>query len=81
MQRNRSCWAVQQPNFEVLGEELGAETQALGRIKSSESEDAVAPLNPINAIENCAGTVLVKPAHLTTEAKWQQTIETNLAIT
>ena len=27
---------------------------------------------------NCAGSLLLKPAHLTTEAEWNQTIEANL---
>lgn len=29
-------------------------------------------------LSNCAGSILPKPAHLTTEAEWKQTIETNL---
>lgn len=41
-------------------------------------EEAVAAFGPIDGIVNCAGSILLKPAHLTTEAEWKQTIETNL---
>lgn len=41
-------------------------------------EPAAAALGPINGIVNCAGSILLKAAHLTTEAEWNQTIETNL---
>ena len=34
--------------------------------------------SPITGIVNCAGSILLKPAHLTSEAEWQQTMETNL---
>lgn len=33
---------------------------------------------PITGIVNCAGSILLKPAHLTTDDEWNQTIETNL---
>lgn len=61
-----------------LGAELGAETLALDAAKADALERAVSALGPINGIVNCAGSILLKPAHLTTEAEWQQTIETNL---
>ena len=61
-----------------LGEELGAKTQALDASKADELEQAVVSFGPINGIVNCAGSILLKPAHMTTEAEWSQTIETNL---
>ena len=61
-----------------LGEELGAQTQVLDASKADALENAVAAFGPINGIVNCAGSILLKPAHLTTEAEWNQTIETNL---
>jgi len=61
-----------------LGEELGAQTQALDASKAEELERAIAAFAPINGIVNCAGSILLKPAHLTTEAEWNHTIETNL---
>lgn len=33
---------------------------------------------PITGIVNCAGSILLKPAHLTTDDEWNHTIETNL---
>lgn len=33
---------------------------------------------PITGIVNCAGSILLKPAHLTSDDEWNQTIETNL---
>ena len=62
----------------LLGEELGSQTQALDASKADELEHAVAAFGPINGIVNCAGSILLKPVHLTTEAEWNQTIQTNL---
>jgi NAD(P)-dependent dehydrogenase (short-subunit alcohol dehydrogenase family) len=62
----------------ALGEELGARTQALDASKADELEQAVMGFGPIDGIVNCAGSILLKPAHLTTEAEWRQTIEANL---
>lgn len=33
---------------------------------------------PITGVVNCAGSILLKPAHLTSDDEWNQTIETNL---
>lgn len=33
---------------------------------------------PVTGAVNCAGSILLKPAHLTTEAEFLQTVETNL---
>jgi NAD(P)-dependent dehydrogenase (short-subunit alcohol dehydrogenase family) len=62
----------------VLGAELGAPTHALDASQADELERAVAAFGRINGIVNCAGSILLKPAHLTTEAEWRQTIEANL---
>lgn len=40
--------------------------------------EASEDLGTINGIVNCVGSVLLKPAHLTTPAEWQETIATNL---
>ncbi len=37
-----------------------------------------AELGDIQGIVNCVGSVLIKPAHITTEAEWHDTIATNL---
>jgi NAD(P)-dependent dehydrogenase (short-subunit alcohol dehydrogenase family) len=62
----------------LLGAELDAQTKTLDASKADELELAVAAFGPIGGIVNCAGSILLKPAHLTTEAEWHQTIETNL---
>jgi len=62
----------------LLGEELGAQTQAVDASGADELEHAVAGFGTIHGIVNCAGSILLKPAHLTTEAEWKRTIETNL---
>lgn len=41
-------------------------------------EAAVQSFGPIDGIVNCAGSILLKPAHITTEAEFQQTLDTNL---
>lgn len=41
-------------------------------------EAAVAAFGPIDGIVNCAGSILLKPAHMTSEAEFQQTLDTNL---
>jgi 3-oxoacyl-[acyl-carrier protein] reductase len=41
-------------------------------------EAAVGSFGAIDGIINCAGSILLKPAHITTEAEFQQTIDTNL---
>ncbi len=41
-------------------------------------EAAVNSFGPIDGIVNCAGSILLKPAHITSEAEFQQTLDTNL---
>ncbi len=41
-------------------------------------EAAVQAFGPVDGIVNCAGSILLKPAHITTEAEFQQTLDTNL---
>jgi NAD(P)-dependent dehydrogenase (short-subunit alcohol dehydrogenase family) len=36
------------------------------------------PLGALTGIVNCAGSLLLKPAHLTTAEEWRQTLDTNL---
>ncbi|MDQ1470214.1 MAG: 3-oxoacyl-[acyl-carrier protein] reductase [Bryobacterales bacterium] len=44
----------------------------------SDPEQLIARISTITGMFNCAGSILLKPAHLTTEAEWMQTIEANL---
>lgn len=43
------------------------------------ADAAAAALGGLDAIANCAGSLLLKPAHLTTTADWQATIAANLS--
>jgi NAD(P)-dependent dehydrogenase (short-subunit alcohol dehydrogenase family) len=62
----------------VLGTELGVQTCPVDAANSDELERAVASFTPVNGIVNCAGSILLKPAHLTAQQEWEQTIRTNL---
>jgi len=42
------------------------------------ADRAVAELGGLDGLANCAGSILIKPAHSTTTADWQATIATNL---
>jgi len=64
--------------LQQLGDELSAETRSIDATDAGELERAVVDFGPINGIVNCAGSLLLKPAHLTTETEWRQTIESNL---
>ena len=61
-----------------LAEELGAPMHVVDASKLEELEVVLATAGPIQGIVNCSGSVLLKPAHLTSAAEFQQTIETNL---
>lgn len=62
----------------ALGAELDAQTRVLDATKPEALEEALSDFGPFHGIVNCAGSILLKPAHLTTEAEWRQTIDTNL---
>lgn len=61
----------------ALANETGAATRVLEASRVTELEAALTD-SAITGIVNCAGSILLKPAHLTSEAEWQQTMETNL---
>ena len=42
------------------------------------ADQAVAALGGLTGITNCAGSLLLKPAHLTTSAEWHATLAANL---
>lgn len=64
--------------LQQLGDELNCETRSIDATDAGELERAVLDFGPIHGIVNCAGSLLLKPAHLTTETEWRQTIESNL---
>ena len=61
-----------------LGKELDAATKTVDASNAAEFEAAVAASGPIQGIVNCAGSVLLKPAHLTSDSDWSETLRTNL---
>jgi NAD(P)-dependent dehydrogenase (short-subunit alcohol dehydrogenase family) len=61
-----------------LAGELDAEMHVVDASKVDELDRLVATLGLIHGIVNCAGSLLLKPAHLTTLAEWNQVIDANL---
>ena len=41
-------------------------------------DQALEKLGTVHGLVNCVGSLLIKPAHLTSEDEWQNTIDTNL---
>ena len=64
--------------LEPLAAELQARSLAVDATKIDELEQAIASFGTIAGLVNCAGSILLKPAHLISEAEWRQTIDTNL---
>jgi len=61
-----------------LGEELGAEVRSVDATNAGELDRVVLECGALHGIVNCAGSLLLKPAHLTTETEWTQTLDSNL---
>lgn len=68
--------------LEALATELG---MPWGTVEATDpdaidgvADRAVAELGGLDGLANCAGSILLKPAHLTSTADWQATIATNL---
>ena len=62
----------------ALGDELSAAFVAVDAANFDALDSAVARFAPIDGIVNCAGSLLLKPAHLTSEREYRDTIETSL---
>ena len=62
----------------ALAQELGASHTVVNAADFDALEAAVTAAGPIDAIVNCAGSLLLKPAHLTTEREYRETIELSL---
>ena len=67
----------------AIGGELG---MPYGAVEASDpdavdacADAAVAALGGLEGIVNCAGSLILKPAHLTTTAEWQATLAANLS--
>ncbi len=65
-----------------LGNELKAQVEAADATDSKAVEAvfsaACDELGPLNGVVNCVGSLLLKPAHMTTPEEWSHTINTNL---
>lgn len=61
-----------------LGAEINAQHFVTDLTQLDAVEAAVQAFGPIDGIVNCAGSILLKPAHITSEAEFQQTLDTNL---
>lgn len=64
--------------LEPLATELDCEFLVADAAKPEALEQAVMGVGTIHGIVNCAGSILLKPAHLTSGDEWRQTLETNL---
>lgn len=61
-----------------LGAELSAEHIVVDATDFDALDQAVQRFGPVNAVVNCAGSLLLKPAHLTTQEEWRATIDLSL---
>ena len=70
-------------SLEALGTELGAHTEAADATDSKAVENAFSAaceqFGRLDGVVNCAGSLLLKPAHLTTPEEWAQTLNVNLS--
>ena len=70
------------PRLEALAAELA---MPCGNVEAADpdaidacADNASAALGGLDGLVNCAGSLLLKPAHLTTTAEWQATLAANL---
>lgn len=68
--------------LETLAAELNQPWAAFESSESSSLEDALIQLisehGPLSGLVNCIGSVLLKPAHITSDAEFREIVETNL---
>lgn len=80
----RSVMLASRPSdrLQALADELDSPLRELDASNIEELDACFAAasseLGPVVGAVNCVGSILLKPAHLTREAEWQHTIETNL---
>lgn len=76
------CAGRNQARLNALAEESGAEACILDATQTSQVEGCISQVvdkySRIDGIANCVGSLLLKPAHLTTDAEWSTTLATNL---
>ena len=68
--------------LQVLADELHARAYPLDATRFEEVDACVEKVlqlhGRLDGVANCIGSLLLKPAHLTSEAEWQVTVATNL---
>lgn len=68
--------------LKTLGEELGAHPRSPMPLMRKSSENAFSAVleqfGQLDGVVNCCGSLLLKPAHLTTPDEWAHVIATNL---
>jgi len=68
--------------LQALGNEVGAHTEAADATDPKAVENAFSAVcemfGRVDGVVNCCGSILLKPAHLTTSDEWSQTISANL---
>lgn len=68
--------------LEALGQEVGGLALPVDAAQFDQLEAAMARASAhygrIDGVVNCAGSILLKPAHLTSEAEWSGMVATNL---
>ncbi|MDX1963336.1 MAG: SDR family oxidoreductase [Pirellulales bacterium] len=66
----------------ALGQEIGQSWKAVNLDNSQELEDVLRhhaeQSGPWSGMANCIGSLILKPAHLTSDEEFRQTVETNL---
>ncbi|MEO8660652.1 MAG: SDR family oxidoreductase [Bryobacteraceae bacterium] len=62
----------------ALGAELGARTVQADAAKPGELDQAIGAMGPLYGIASCIGSLVLKPAHATSDADWDSAIALNL---
>lgn len=74
--------ARSETNLVKLAEELDAHAVVVDATRSDQVEhffaEAIRAQGPISGVVHCVGSLLLKPAHLTSDVEWAGTLETNL---
>lgn len=74
--------ARERDRLDALAEELAADAFSVDATDSAAVEHCLAEVSekhgPVAGVVNCAGSLLLKPAHLTTDAEWAAVLGDNL---
>lgn len=62
----------------ILASELGTPPLLADATVPAEVADVFAQAGPIDGVANCVGSLLLKPAHITTDEEWAGVMRTNL---